>query len=66
MELNIEFNFHALRHTHATMLMEAGANMKDIQERLGHSKISTTIDTYSHITDKIRNNTINIFESLLN
>ena len=46
--------------------MEAGANMKDIQERLGHSKISTTIDTYSHVTDKIRNNTINIFESLLN
>lgn len=46
--------------------MEGGANMKDIHERLGHSKISTTIDTYSHVTDKIRNNTINIFESLLN
>lgn len=64
-ELNIKFNFHALRHTHATLLMESGANIKDIQERLGHSKISTTLDTYSHVTEKIKNDTVNIFEKLI-
>lgn len=51
-DLGISFNFHSLRHTHATMLLEAGANIKDIQRRLGHSKLSTTMDTYSHVTQK--------------
>lgn len=64
-ELKINFNFHSLRHTHATMLLEAGANPKDIQKRLGHSKISTTLDTYSHVTKKMENETVNIFESVI-
>lgn len=64
-ELSINFNFHSLRHTHATMLLEAGANIKDIQKRLGHSKIATTMDTYSHVTEKMKNDTVNIFESLV-
>lgn len=42
-ELGISFNFHSLRQTHATMLLEAGTNIKDIQEKLGHSKITTNI-----------------------
>lgn len=64
-ELHIKFNFHCLRHTHATMLLEAGANIKDIQKRLGHNKLSTTMDTYSHVTDKMSNTTVNILESVL-
>lgn len=64
-ELGIDFNFHSFRHTHATMLLEAGANIKDIQERLGHSRITTTIDTYSHVTKKMKLDTVNIFESLI-
>lgn len=64
-ELGINFNFHSLRHTHATMLLEAGANIKDIQERLGHSKIATTMDTYSHVTKKMKLDTVDIFESLV-
>lgn len=64
--LNINFNFHALRHTHATMLLEAEADMKDIQKRLGHSKLSTTMDTYSHVTEKMEKKTVNIFENLIN
>ncbi|QPR68882.1 tyrosine-type recombinase/integrase [Lysinibacillus macroides] len=43
--LEIPFNFHSLRHTHATMLMENGAKIKDIQARLGHSRSAITIDT---------------------
>ncbi len=60
--LNIDFTFHNLRHTHATTLIENGANMKDVQIRLGHSKITTTIDTYTHITENMQNETVNIFE----
>lgn len=60
--LGIEFNFHSLRHTHATMLMENGAKVKDIQARLGHSRSAITIDTYSHLTQKMQDETIDIFE----
>ena len=41
--------FHDLRHTHATLLMKQGTNPKVIQERLGHSSISVTLDVYSHV-----------------
>lgn len=61
-ELLIQFNFHALRHTHATLLIENGANMKDVQERLGHSRLATTMDTYTHVTEKMSNDTVEIFE----
>ncbi len=60
--LKIDFNFHSLRHTHATLLLESGAKPKDIQARLGHSRISITLDTYSHLTEKMQNETVDIFE----
>lgn len=62
-ELGIDFKFHSLRHTHATILLEAGANIKDTQQRLGHSKLATTMDTYSHVTKKMSDDSINIFEN---
>jgi len=64
-QLKIDFNFHAFRHTHATMLLENGANFKDIQLRLGHSKLATTMDTYSHVTNKLTDQTIDILESII-
>lgn len=63
-ELEINFTMHSLRHTHATLLLENGANPKDIQCRLGHSNLSTTMDTYSHVTEKMKMDTVNIFESV--
>lgn len=63
-ELQIKFSMHSLRHTHATLLLENGANFKDIQKRLGHSKLATTMDTYSHVTNKMKNQTVNIFENI--
>jgi len=47
------------------MLLEAGANIKDIQERLGHSKLATTMDTYSHVTNKMKKDTVNILENII-
>jgi ATP-dependent helicase/nuclease subunit A len=64
-DLGINFNFHSLRHTHATMLLEAGANIKDIQERLGHSQLSTTMDTYSHVTTKLKKDSVDKFELVI-
>lgn len=61
-ELHIPFSFHSLRHTHATILLENSANIKDIQVRLGHSNIKTTMDTYSHVTEKMSLDSVNIFE----
>lgn len=41
--------FHDLRHTHATQLLKQGVHPKIVSERLGHSNISITLDTYSHV-----------------
>ncbi|MEV2661842.1 site-specific integrase [Paenibacillus larvae] len=41
--------FHDLRHTHATLLLKRGVHPKIVQERLGHSSITITLDTYSHV-----------------
>jgi integrase len=63
-ELGIQFNFHSLRHTHATLLIENGADIKDVQKRLGHSRLSTTMDTYVHDTEKMRKKSVDIFEKV--
>ena len=39
---------HDLRHTHATLALEAGVHPKVVSERLGHASIAITLDTYSH------------------
>jgi integrase len=44
-----DIRFHDLRHTSATLLLSAGVHPKIVQERLGHSQISMTMDTYSHV-----------------
>ncbi len=41
--------FHDLRHSHATQLLKQGVHPKIVSERLGHSKIGITLDTYSHV-----------------
>lgn len=61
-ELGIDFNFHSLRHTHATTLIENGANIKDVQARLGHANIQITLDTYAHVTEKMSKESVDIFE----
>lgn len=65
-ELNIDFNFHSFRHTHATILIENGANVKTVSERLGHSNIRTTLDTYTKNTIKMQNDAVDIFTNAIN
>lgn len=63
-ELQLAFDYHSLRHTHATMLIEAGANIKNVQARLGHSNIQTTLQTYVHDTEKMSNQSVELFEQI--
>jgi integrase len=42
-------SFHGMRHTHATLLLLAGVNIKAVSVRLGHSSIQITLDTYAHV-----------------
>lgn len=61
--LGIDFNYHSLRHTHATMLVENGVPIKTIQKRLGHSRAAITEDTYVHLTKKMARDAADIFDS---
>jgi len=47
--VGVDVTFHGLRHTHATQLLRAGVHVKIVSERLGHSTIALTLDTYSHV-----------------
>ena len=48
--------FHDLRHTAATLLLTANEHPKVAQERLGHAKVSTTLDIYSHVLPSLQRN----------
>ncbi|MED1784683.1 site-specific integrase [Brevibacillus fortis] len=62
-KLNIpSMHIHSLRHTHAVLLMETGADMKYIQERLGHGSMQITADVYAHISKKIESDNMRKFE----
>lgn len=62
--LGIDFSYHTLRHTHATVLIENGADIKDVQARLGHDRIETTLNTYTHNTQDMQKKSVEIFESV--
>jgi integrase len=65
-ELDIpRVRLHDLRHTHATLLLLAGVHPKVVQERLGHSSIAITLDTYSHVLPGLQEKAALAFESTL-
>lgn len=59
-----DFDYHSLRHTHATNLAEAGANPKYVQARLGHKNIQVTMQIYQHTSDTIIEQGNNILQSM--
>lgn len=57
---------HGLRHTHASMLFASGARMKDVQMSLGHARITTTMDIYTHVTKQSEENVSHMLVDYLN
>ncbi len=57
--------FHELRHTNISLLLEAGANMKELQEWAGHSSYSTTANIYSHIQIENKTNLTKSLEKII-
>ena len=57
-----DISFHGFRHTHATIMLYAGIEAKDLQYRLGHSNISMTLNTYVHATKEGAKKAVSIFE----
>ena len=46
----VDFSPHWFRHTYATWLLRRGAGMESVKELLGHASITTTVDTYGHLS----------------
>ena len=62
--MHLAFDYHRLRHTHATLLIESGADVKNVQTRLGHTNIETTLQTYVHDTEKMAGRSVDLFEKI--
>lgn len=59
-----ELDFHSLRHTHASNLLAKGADVKYVQDRLGHKNVATTLDIYAHVTETMRERNKDILNTL--
>lgn len=57
---------HGWRHTCASLLFEAGSSLKEVQDRLGHNDVKTTMDIYTHVTEKAKSEAIQKLASYLN
>ncbi|MGF3084233.1 tyrosine-type recombinase/integrase, partial [Streptococcus pyogenes] len=60
-----DISFPGFRHTHATIMLYAGIEAKDLQYRLGHSNISMTLNTYVHATKEGAKKAVSIFETAI-
>lgn len=58
-------SLHDLRHTHATLLLKAGVHVKVVSERLGHSNIAFTMNTYQHVLPGMQAEAAALFSELL-
>ena len=59
------FDFHSLRHSHATLLIENGVSPKAVQQRLGHRSIVTTLQTYVKATEHMQQEAADAFEEIM-
>ncbi len=60
-----DIRFHDLRHTAATLMLQQGINPKVVQERLGHSDISLTLNTYPHVLPDMQDEAAGKLDELL-
>lgn len=57
---------HGFRHVHCSLLFEAGLTIQEVQDRLGHGDIKTTMDIYAHVTEKQRDQIADKFANYIN
>ena len=57
--------FHDLRHAHASLMLQQGVSVKVISERLGHSGVAITLDTYSHVLPGMQEAAIKRFDEVM-
>lgn len=63
--INVDYKkFHALRHTYATKQFEANTPLKTVSELLGHTDIYITANTYTHVLQKHKDKSIDIFSTI--
>jgi len=56
---------HDARHTHASIMLKQGVHPKIVQERLGHSSITITLDTYSHVAPRLQQAAAEGFDKMI-
>ncbi|WP_317334442.1 site-specific integrase [Streptococcus orisratti] len=59
------FTFHAFRHTHASLLLNAGISYKELQYRLGHATLAMTMDIYSHLSMDKEKEAVSYYEKAM-
>lgn len=64
-ELNTNLTPHSLRHTHTSLLAEAGVSLPQIMERLGHKDEDTTKNVYLHVTKEMKKEASQKFKELM-
>lgn len=64
-EIKTKFRLYDLRHTCATLLLQAGENPKVVSERLGHASVVLTLDTYSHVLPTMQQTATDKLEKML-
>lgn len=64
-EIRTSIRLYDLRHTHATLLLQAGINPKIVSERLGHSSVVLTLDVYSHVLPNMQQDATDQLEQML-
>ena len=60
-----DVNLYSLRHTGASLLIAAGCDVKEVSDRLGHSRASTTLDTYTHLFEKAAQHTADVLTAAI-
>lgn len=58
--------FHDLRHTYATLSLQNGDDIKTVSENLGHATVAFTLDTYGHVTEKMKQDSANRMQEFIN
>lgn len=58
-------NLHGLRHTHASLLISNGMELKKVADRLGHRDINVTASIYAELTPKARREVADVFSNIM-